>query len=367
MTQKRNNILFLVWNLDLGGAERVVVNLCNEIVKNDIDVNIVTIKEGGLLEKLDKRVIIKKFKGNIILSVLYLFYTIINNKYDVLFSTQRGAAAILGIVHLISLSKAKLVIRDPSSNIRVFMSSRNGIKKYIMKRLCKFSYRRADMIIVPAIGVKKDIIRDGVIKNGNNKVVLIHNPASVDEIIGEANKEIGVSLTNDRIKVVSVARLTPKKNMDVLIRSLPIVKEKYTDVQLIIVGDGPEKEGLMKLVDKLGITDSVVFTGRLNNPYPIVKICNLFVLVSQWEGFPNVLVEALALGIPVITTDISGSRDIICSEKYGSLIPVNSVESLAEAIICNLQKKYDAHILVQRAYEFEKSIIARKYIDTMFA
>jgi glycosyltransferase involved in cell wall biosynthesis len=165
-------------------------------------------------------------------------------------------------------------------------------------------------------------------------------------------------------RVLSVGRLKPVKNLSLLIRAFSTVSGH--NARLMIVGDGDEKETLISLSKSLGIADRVIFVGFQLNPAAFYQTADLFVLSSKYEGFGNVIVEAMASGTSVVSTNcLSGPSEILEDGKYGLLVAVDDVEALGAAMEFSLRNSFKPALLKRRSAEFSPKIAARKYLDLM--
>ena len=157
--------------------------------------------------------------------------------------------------------------------------------------------------------------------------------------------------------VVSVGRLIAQKDHGTLLRAYASSGLRR-DYRLIVIGDGPERNRLQMLAEDLGIQDRVDLPGALSNPYPLLSGAALHVLSSRWEGYPNVLLESLALGVPVVATDCpSGPRELLRDGSYGHLVPVGDIVAMAHAMdeAVNTSGKYGIEVL---ALHHPQAIIA---------
>jgi glycosyltransferase involved in cell wall biosynthesis len=362
MNIEQKSILIFVFNLSYGGAEWVVANICNELARKNVNVTLVSVKGGDLINEVKNNVLVKEFNGNYLKSILFIFKNLLIGKYNAIFSTQRVPSVIISAVHMMTLSKSNLIIREAASNFN------NSLKKYriIKKKIYQFAYRRANHIICNSTGTRNDLINAGII-NENNNITVINNPLDISLIQNKSKENINNDIDNNKFTVVYVGRLVPKKNVDIIIKAFKTVNNIIKNSQLIIIGDGVLKNELMRLSIENGLKDSIIFLGHLKNPYPIIAKSDVLVLVSKWEGFGMVVVEALALGIPVIASDIeSGPREILDRGKYGLLVGTGCEESLSAAILKIKNKKYSSEILQKRAAEFDKHIIIEKYYNVLF-
>jgi len=363
----KQKLLVFLNDFNRGGAEWVITNLCNELVKKNCSVRLISVKNGEMFEELNPRLIAGHYNGNLIHAYLILYKLLCRNKYNILLTTQRPTSIITYILHKLSFSRTKLVIREAASNFKSSYDDKGRIKKFFLKTLYKLSYGNAYSIIVNSEATKNDLVNEGIIKSSKVNVFHIDNPVDID-LIRQRSIEVSPIPTSHSIKtVVTIARLVKHKNIENLIQAFEKVVYFKPTTQLIIIGDGPERQKLSELAEDLNIQNNVHFTGRLSNPYPVLHNSDLFVLPSKWEGFGMVVVEALTLGVPVIASNIDGGpRHILENGEYGILVKPDSVADLAESIILNLGKDHDKEKFKRRAGEFNKSVIVEKYITAIF-
>lgn len=356
------SILFFIIELPHGGAEWVIANLCNQLAQKGVKVTLVTVKGGDLVKEIDNKVKVNIFNGNYYKAFWYIYKRLILRKDDAVFSTLRTQSLILSFLHFLSLSNAVLNIREAASNFSI------SLKKYprLLKLLYSFSYRRADNIICNSEGTAKNLLKIGILKDGK-KIQVINNPLDIKEIQNKANTATPDCINYDRFTIVSVGRLVPQKRVDLIIHSLKRVKREITDAQLIIIGDGKSRSSLEELSKKLGLSDSVFFLGHLQNPYPYMKKADLFALASEWEGFGMVIVESLALGTPVVATDVEGGpKQILNNGEFGELVAVGSDEDFANKLIECSKKHVASKALIDRASIYDKKVITEQYYDLIF-
>ena len=165
----------------------------------------------------------------------------------------------------------------------------------------------------------------------NQPVTYIYNPVDVESIVKKAESGADTAFIHSLGDyIISVGALVPSKNHKMLIHAW---KEADVPYKLVFLGRGEEEEGMRSLVKELGVEDKVIFTGYRANPFPFVKRAKLFVLSSQYEGFACALMEAIALGVPVLSTDCRcGPAEIVGENYRHCLSPVNDVEALAANI-----------------------------------
>lgn len=318
-------ILFCIDSMTSGGAERVIANLSNYLVKQNNDVTILTLLNRESSYELDKKVKydslkIREGKKNIYQKIKSIFENrskylkyLKENKHDIVISFLPRASYYSAMV--CKKSKTKLIISERNDPESIY----NTLLKKIFT---KYLYNKADGFVF-----QTKMASEYFSKKIQKKSIIIPNPVNDKFLIkpysGERKKEI-----------VSVGRLTEQKNQILLIEAFKIINEKYSDYKLVIYGDGPLRLELEEKIKEYNLTDKIKLPGIskdiLNNIYD----SSMFILSSNYEGMPNALMESLALGIPSISTDCpcGGPKELIVNNKDGLLIPVNDLKSLVNAI-----------------------------------
>lgn len=205
------------------------------------------------------------------------------------------------------------------------------------------------------------------------KVVFIHNPIDYADIKRQAAGEIPYKLMQLKGRnpiIIAVGRLVKTKNYALLLRAFARLPRENTCAHLVILGDGPERFPLQRLADRLGIANRLTMPGTVRNPYVWMAHANLFVHSSNYEGCPNVLIEAMAIGLPIVACDCpTGPAEILQNGALGILVPTNDVEALAAAIARALPREktqypflrdWDADIVADRFRIVIKSISVRQ-------
>jgi glycosyltransferase involved in cell wall biosynthesis len=198
--------------------------------------------------------------------------------------------------------------------------------------LVKTAYRRADAIVAVSTGVREDLKQ---IVGRKVRIHCIHNPVLPDDFESVARHEPDHPWLNDPgLQVVmSMCRLSEEKDLPTLIRAFSRIRVSHPVARLMLVGEGPERPRLQALLEEAGLTDSAVMPGRTSEPLAWMRKAAVFVLPSTFEGYGNVLVEALAVGTPVVSTDCPvGPREILDNGRFGDLVPVHDDVAMARAI-----------------------------------
>ncbi len=225
--------------------------------------------------------------------------------------------------------------------------------------LIRRAYADADALIGNSQGVTDNFLEFGM---ETERVHMIYNPLNRDMIAGMAEEEAGLNIEGPL--VVSAGRLVYQKAFDVLIRAFRKVRDR-TPAKLLIIGDGHLKRELLSMRESLGLRDDILFSGFQQNPWKYFKHATVFCLASRYEGFPNVVLEAMTLGVPVVVTDChAGPSEITKGGRYGILVPPENPDALAGALLSVITSKrlrgnLSALALERsRAFGFETSLSA---------
>jgi glycosyltransferase involved in cell wall biosynthesis len=228
-------------------------------------------------------------------------------------------------------------------------------------------YGRADAVVAVSKGVADELAALGEVPR--EKVHVIHNPIDSGRIIrqAEAQPEHPWFQPGQPPVLLAAGRLHPQKDYPTLLRAFASLR-KARKLRLAILGEGRERPRLEQLIGDLGIGEDVRLLGFQQNPFAFMARAAVFVLSSAWEGLGNVLIEALACGCPVVSTDCPhGPSEILEKGRYGALVPVGDPQELAHAIVAALERPADARAGVERARAFDIQNIAEQYVQLFSA
>lgn len=362
----------LIPTLKGGGAERVFVNLANFFANKDYDVFLINSDKGDYFNEVASNVKVITLnvpKVNVLgkklgAKISFLFFllkvtrTLTKINPNVLFCTSDLANIVGYYSRRLFLKKTKLIVRQARPVLE--SNTRNS-----MSKLLKLAFFDADLIIANSPDTEKSIRE---FFNGDSlPIKTIGNPVYDHSIISLGSGKPHRWIADKQKYILSVASLWEKKDHATLIRAFKKVREQHT-VNLIVLGEGPLKESLQKLVLELGLEDYVDFVGFTENPYPFYLNAEIFVLSSLYEGFGNVIIEALAFGTPVVSTNcVGGPTYILENGKYGDLVPVRNPDAMAQALIYRLDHldEMGSDILVNRAKDFALDSIGAQYLETI--
>ena len=303
-------IVFVMPKLGGGGAERVVSTIIQHINKQKFECSLIVFDGNGDYQNdLPKGIDIKILSGKSLISnVLALIKMLRKLKPNVVFSSMRSTSALLGIIKLLLPSEVKLVLRENNTPSVSIAESRYP---WIWKAIYKSIFKNADTIICQSDYMINDF-KNKFNFTGDN-LVRIYNPVDIEMVKNRSQEGPSPFPDSDKKNVVAVGKLTSQKGYDILLESFAFHKEKNRNINLWILGEGKNYKQYKALSSTLGINNNVHFVGRQENPFIWMKHADLFILSSRYEGLPNVLLEALCLGRPVVTTNHPGGTNEVMS------------------------------------------------------
>lgn len=258
---------------------------------------------------------------------------------------------VSAVAKAISRSKVKVYTRT-HIEMTEYMKERGFLNRQILRFLLRLTRSAADGHLAASRGAADDLAR--VIGLPPDRVSVLYNPPIDDDLLSLSYRDVIHPWINDRSApvLVSVARLVEQKGLDTLIEALKLVRERR-EVRLIILGEGQLRSVLTRQAVELGVQDIVDFHGHVDNPFAFMRKANLFVLSANYEGFANVVAEALACGCPVVSTDApSGPREILADGEFGTLVPIKEPIALSAAIIASLDTPHEKQRLIERGMSF---------------
>jgi len=359
------DVAFFVPSLTVGGAQRATVGVANGLAERGYSVDlIVSYREGAFLNRVNDSVRIHSLDTprvpvvGIGASAPALRSYLEERTPPVLFSAMTYANLVSIAAGAASNTGTKVVGIEHST-----FGNRAGIKERLTLALATYSYELVDHVVAVSEGVAGSIVANTVLSEPD--VSVLHNPVSIATVRAESRVSIEDSwLRADDLNVLLWAgRLEPEKDLLTLLEAFASVHRADPTTRLILAGTGSKREELESSVETLGIERAVSFPGYIGNPYPYMRQASAFVLSSRREGLPTVLIEALACGCPVVSTDCpSGPREILADGTYGTLVPVGDERALAEAIRSTLEDPPDPARLSERAEEFTTSAVLDQYV-----
>lgn len=345
------NILIFCASMQKGGAERVISLLLKELEnEQNIKVHFMMMEDGidyDLPKSINPIILSSSNKIGVQKLIELPFVALKLKKYIKVNSIDTVISFLyrpnyINILAKIFRSSHKSIINIRSTTSRY---KNEGLLGKINLFLINILFNKADLIISNSKGVDEDL-KSLMNITANTKV--IYNPVDIEYINSKKDicEDIDFEFKEDKKYIISIGRLIPlKRNID-LIKVFFELQKNDDSLELVFLGDGILKDELMNECIKLGIKEKIYFLGNVKNPFYYLSKSDLFILNSEIEGFPNVLVEAMACGLPVISSDCkSGPREILEDEKYGLLYPVRDIDKLKEKMKFYLYENIDREII----------------------
>jgi glycosyltransferase involved in cell wall biosynthesis len=361
----RSTALFLP-SLRGGGAEKVMLSLAGGLSGRGCKVELVLCRaEGEYLSQVPAAVgVVDLGEKRVSRSLPSLVRYLKQAQPEVLLSALDHANVAALLAKRLSGVDTRMVVsthinfsRDPQAT---------KLQRRILPLIVRKLYSRADAVVAVSQGVADDLAVAAGLPVSEIKVV--YNPVVLPGMFALAEDSPGHPwfAPGQPPVILGAGRLTLQKDFATLICAFGLARKKKA-VRLMILGQGEERERLLALIGELGLKDYCALPGFVPNPYAYMKNSAVFVLSSAWEGFGNVLVEAMALGTPVVSTYCeSGPAEILENGKYGRLVEVGDVSALAEAILAALEYPPEPEGLRLRASAFTLEKSLNGYMEVLY-
>ena len=333
----RQKIALFLPNLCLGGAERVMVHLANGLAARGRAVDMVLVEaKGEFLNQLGPAVRVVDLKASRLLWAIPRLASYLRRERPVVVISALDHANV-GAIFAKWLSRSRIPVVAAIHATRSMHAKRSrGIKESLVRCCIQACYRRADVLVCVSRAAADDLA--AVTGARRDRMRVIYNPIIDDRMLAMAREPAGHSwfALGAPPVVLAVGRLVAVKDYSTLIRAFAVLR-RHHDVRLMILGEGEDRPRLERLIAELELSGSVALPGFDANPYACLARAALFVLSSVSEALPTALVEAMALGTPVVATDCKcGPKEVLQDGRFGGLVPVGDVAALAEAMAVGL-------------------------------
>ncbi|MGD9660038.1 MAG: glycosyltransferase [Porticoccaceae bacterium] len=358
----KRRIAVLLPDLRPGGAEKLHLALAQEWLHEGISVEFVLRQaQGELLACLPQNARVINLRApRVRYSILRLARYLRAHQPDVLLAAMWPLTVIAPLAARLAGYRGSVVISEHAPQSLSY-ANRGKLHNTLMSASMRIFYPLADARVAVSSGVADDMARLSGIKRSD--IAVIHNPAATGRLVKPDECPLPTPPMTGPL-VLAVGTLKPVKRHDILIRAF--ARLKLPNTRLYILGEGKERTSLEALIRELGMEDCILMPGFQMNTAPWYAHADLFVLSSDYEGFGNVIVEALEQGTPVVSTDCpSGPREILEDGKYGTLVPVGDVEALANAMQDALCREHDPEMLMRRAQDFSVDKAVDAYLDLL--
>ncbi len=398
-----NKIAILTRGVSGGGVQKMSVNLANQLALEGWDVDLLSPLKGNNYD-IDPRVniIIMRSSSNIIsrwyclragpdlLKELFLpviipiFFpkSLSYIRFIANYMKEQKPIAFISFTTYFNIATL-LAKRIAKENIKILISERTNLSATInslknmfflrwrfVTKLVSRIYLESDSIVTVSDGVAYDLaLRTGL---DLKKIITINNP--VIPTVKRINESPKKSASRKELKdnhinypsFVIVGRLVTVKRIDLAIKAFDLFLKKTGSGSLTIVGDGPRKKRLARLVRQLKLEHKVIFTGWHHNPLEILKCADICLLTSQREGSPNILVEAMHYGCQIVATNCpNGPSEILKNGKLGKLVNSYEPELISRAMLDIVENPIDLHLLEKRSLDYTAVKSAREYLNSL--
>ncbi|MYN11829.1 glycosyltransferase [Pusillimonas sp. TS35] len=359
-------IALFIPSLNGGGAERVMVSLANGLAARGLPVDLVLrTNEGIYRSQVDARVNVIVLSARRTLGTVFALARYLRTRHPrVMLSAMNYVNVVAVWARALSGASTRLVLSD-HANLSQAMADAGGPVARVLPGIMRLSYPRADAVVAVSNGVADDLARR--IGYPRDRIATCHNPIETVALV----KQSGEPLSHPWFTpggpplIVGAGRLSPEKDFGTLIQAFNLVREGRP-ARLAILGEGTERPALEALVQSSPYRDDILLAGFQANPYNWMRAASVFVLSSRWEGFGNVLVEAMACGTPVISTACpSGPEEILGHGKWGRLVPVGDAPALADAVRDTLGATRADFDVQRRAQDFSVDKAVDAYLAVL--
>lgn len=342
-----------------GGAERVMVTLANGFAAQGHRVDLVLTRAEGpyLTEVSDTVRVVDLKKARVLASLLPLVRYLRRERPDAMLSALNHANVVAILARQLARVPTRLLVSERNSLTAISKTGRGWLMRQLMRR----AYPLADGVVAVSRAMALELIEDLALDP--RKVTAIPNPLDVESIqrLARCRPDHPWFEPGQPPVVLAVGRLEPQKDYVTLLKAVAQLRAQR-DVRLIILGEGSQREELGRWIARLDLQGAVELVGFKDNPFGWMAACDLFVLSSRHEGYPNVLVQAMVCGVPIVSTDCpTGPDEILENGRLGLLVPVGDTGALAKAMSESLDCETIPEVKV-RASEFASSEKVSQYL-----
>ncbi|MBC2775889.1 glycosyltransferase [Rhizobium sp. AQ_MP] len=355
-------ILLIYWDLTMGGVQHMTTKMANELSARGHEVTIAVAFRAPLEEpySIDPSVRVVDFDTT---RVRHFFLSLRKlmqlNRFDVMFSATTVPNMVAVLARLTSFTRSPLVVSERDNPKEGFKALKSRSERLVW-RLKPLLYRGASQIVCVSTPLADALAHFTGIPR--EKIQVIHNPAEPEgDFVNSSVPHPWLAESSEIPVVIAAGRMHPQKDFPMLVTSFAALL-KRRQARLIILGDGPERANVEAAITGCGIWDNVLLPGTQKDIMPWLVHADLFVMSSLFEGFGNVLVQALAAGLRIVSTDCpDGPSEVLEGGRYGRLTPVGDVGAMATAMDEALGEVRDSLRQVSRARDFSVSTIVGRY------
>ena len=395
MTAQPSHVAFLLSDFALGGAERVMITLCNAMAARGIRCEMLLRKNAGpLAGELSDAVEITLLPASSRWRWMHALLKLANTspelrsfllarnppgfvrrlpalcdylrtkQPDALLSTLTGNNLLAVWAAELSGVETPVVLREAINLLADYNQDGKTLPAGLPALLHRW-YPRADAIVCVSQGVERDL--HTLVGEGLANTQTIYNPIDIDKIAALSTSDPGHPWlkASDEACLVALGRLEPQKDYATLLQAFAQLNAERP-ARLIVLGEGSERGKLTRLAEELGIADRIDLHGAVENPFQFLARADLYVMSSAWEGCPNALMEAMACGCRVVSTDCpSGPRELLQDGAIGPLVPVGDPQGLAAAMASALAAPPAPERVKARAADYDLASVVERYSEAL--
>ncbi len=363
MKKREKRIAFFISAMTGGGAQIVLLNLASGMSRRGHPIDIVLSQaKGDLLSQIPPEIRIINLNAKRVLFSLPALMRYLKKEQPHTLISSMNYVNIIAIWAKRFTGLPKRLIISAHTNLHTSSEKAKDTSGKLMPFLVRRFYPWADQIVAVSKGVASEL--SDQLSSSQNRIHTIYNPV----IIPGLDEKISQPLDhpwfqkNQPPVILAVGRLDIQKDYPTLIRAFAKVRDKRP-ARLLILGEGRERPELEALIRQLNVGDDISMPGFVKNPYPFMARASLFVCSSRWEGLSLVLIEAMYCGTPMVSTDCPyGPQEVLQQGKYGQLVPIADVDSLADAIDKNLTRSH-AKFPRESWAAFEEETVINQYLE----
>ncbi len=365
-TDPKIHIAFFMASLSNGGIGKMRVHLTSELVKRGVKVDLLLGREEGpYLQNVDPNVRIVKLGTSHAVRSLPKLVRYLRREHPAVLVTERIRVNVAAIrARRFARVETRIYAGIHTAMSREIRNLRPEKRKTHFPLMRRY-YPQNDGYIAISKGVAEDLIN--MIDVPAGKIHVVYNPVVTKDLLTKAREPLDHPwfLPGEPPVILGTGRLEPQKDFPTLVQAFALLR-KSKSCRLVILGEGGERNSLEALAFRLGIKDDLQLPGFVANPYTFMARANVFVLSSAWEGFGNVIPEAMAVGTPVVSTNCkNGPKEILQNGRFGPLVPVGDRDALADAIAKTLDNPLSGHVLQTAVSRFTPEACADAYLAAL--
>ena len=362
-------VTFLIPSLTGGGTENMTRDLLESFANNNYEIDLITIYKNNEISIENKKINHIALNKTKIIFASYFIYKYLNtSNTNIIFSFFHTTSAMLKLLRNFSIKKPMFFFHFANNLSYQYANISINKKKFnILDKIANFYILKGGSNKIIFQCISKGIARDLKINwKFKHKINVINNPINIRKIEKEIRLKKNIEIIS-KIKnrfIIAIGRLTYQKNFDTLIYAFNEIY-KNINLKLVIVGEGEERAKLEKIINNLNLSNHISLIGYVESPYYLISKAEMLILSSRYEGFGNVLAEALACKTNIISSDCDfGPSEILENGKWGKLFPVGDKKMLKKLILQNYYNPPNLD-LRQRAKDFDVENICKKYFKLL--